>query len=107
MNLFFRVPTMVENEFKEKVNALSDRGGESNSFDYDSYDWGCLRYLLELWIFLNRLRKQEIRGTRNFFNAARPWLSDTEKLRNLSSSFATLFRVIFENRNCRQIKTSR
>ncbi|MFZ2070402.1 MAG: hypothetical protein WAV32_02115 [Halobacteriota archaeon] len=48
---------MTVNHIKEKARALSGAGGQSSVFDYDSYDWGCLRYLLELWIFLNRLRK--------------------------------------------------
>ena len=61
---------MVEDPFKEKVNNLFDRRGQLNVFDYDSYDWGCLRYMMELWIFLNRLSKQGIRSIRGFFNAS-------------------------------------
>jgi len=72
---------MVEDPFKEKVNDLFDRRGQSGAFDYDSYDWGCLRYLMELWIFLNRLSKQGIRSIRGFFNASLIWLSENEELR--------------------------
>ncbi|MCW3132901.1 MAG: hypothetical protein N2V78_00990 [Methanophagales archaeon] len=72
---------MVENQFKEEVNRLFNRGGQSNAFDCDSYDWGCLRYMLELWIFLNRLSKQGIRTIRDFFNASLIWLSGNEELR--------------------------
>jgi hypothetical protein len=61
---------MVEDSFKEKVNDLFDRRGQLNAFNYDSYDWGCLRYMMELWIFLNRLSKQGIRLIRGFFNAS-------------------------------------
>ena len=48
---------MVKNQFKEEVNELFNKKGQSGAFDYDSYDWGCLRYMIELWIFLNRLSK--------------------------------------------------
>jgi|GEM_PF-996224 len=72
---------MVDNQFKEEVNELFDRRGQSSAFDYDSYDWGCLRYLLELWIFLNRLSKQGIRTIWDFFNTARLRLSENEELR--------------------------
>ncbi|MCD6455383.1 MAG: hypothetical protein J7K81_01110, partial [Methanophagales archaeon] len=41
---------MVEDEFKEGINRLLNIKGQSSAFDYDSYDWGCLRYMLELWI---------------------------------------------------------
>ena len=72
---------MVENQFKEEVNRLFNRGGQSNAFDYDSFNWGCLRYMLELWIFLNRLSKQGIRTIRDFFNTSLIWLSGNEELR--------------------------
>ncbi|NQE06452.1 hypothetical protein C5S32_11335 [ANME-1 cluster archaeon GoMg1] len=72
---------MVEDEFKEGVNKLLNIKGQSSVFDYDSYDWGCLRYMLELWIFLNRLSKQGIRTIRVFFNTARLRLSENEELR--------------------------
>jgi len=55
--------------------------GQSGEFDYDSCDWGCLRYMLELWIFLNRLSKQGIRTIRGFFNTSLIWLSENEELR--------------------------
>ena len=44
---------MVEDEFKEGINKLLNIKGQSSAFDYDSYDWGCLRYMLELWILRN------------------------------------------------------
>ena len=72
---------MVENKFKEEVNELFDRRGQSSAFEYDTFDWGCLRYMLELWIFLNRLSKQGIRTIRDFFNASLIWLSGNEELR--------------------------
>jgi hypothetical protein len=72
---------MAEDPFKEKVNDLFDRKGQLNASDYDSYDWGCLRYMLELWIFLNRLSKQGIRTIRSFFNTALLWLRENEELR--------------------------
>ena len=72
---------MVEDPFKEKLNDLFDRRGQSGAFDYDSYDWGCLRYMMELWIFLNRLSKKGIRSIRGFFNASLIWLSENEELR--------------------------
>jgi uncharacterized protein with GYD domain len=72
---------MVEDEFKEGVSKLLNIKGQSSAFDYDSYDWGCLRYMLELWIFLNRLSKQGIRTIRLFFNTARLRLSENEELR--------------------------
>ena len=72
---------MVVNYINEKARALSGSGGQSSVFDYDSYDWGCLRYLLELWFFLNRRRKRGISGCLDFFNTARLWLSENEELR--------------------------
>ena len=61
---------MVENKFKEEVNELFDRRGQSSPFEYNTFDWGCLRYMLELWIFVNRLSKQGIRTIRDFFNTS-------------------------------------
>jgi hypothetical protein len=72
---------MIKNQFKEEFNELFNRRGQSDAFDYDSYDWGCLRYMLELWIFLNRLNKQGIRSIRGFFNTSLIWLSENEELR--------------------------
>ena len=72
---------MVKNQFKEEVNELFNRTGQSGAFDYDSYDWGCLRYMIELWIFLNMLSKQGIRSIRGFFNTSHIWLSENEELR--------------------------
>jgi hypothetical protein len=72
---------MVEDPFKEKVNDLFDRKGQLNASGYDSYDWGCLRYMLELWIFLNRLSKQGIRTIRSFFSTTLLWLRENEELR--------------------------
>jgi len=72
---------MVENKFKEEVNELFDRRGQSSPFEYNTFDWGCLRYMLELWIFLNRLSKQGIRTIRDFFNTSLIWLSENEELR--------------------------
>jgi len=72
---------MVENQFKDKFTAIFDRRGQSGAFDYNSYDWGCLRYMMELWIFLNRLSKQGIRSIRGFFNTSRIWLRENEELR--------------------------
>ncbi|RJS81146.1 hypothetical protein CW713_06650 [Methanophagales archaeon] len=69
---------MVENQFKEEVNRLFN-GGESNAFDYDSYDRRCPRYVLELWIFLNRIGKEGIMTIWGFFNLI--WLSGNEELR--------------------------
>ncbi|MDI6886960.1 MAG: hypothetical protein QMD22_11620, partial [archaeon] len=69
------------NEFKEKVNELFDTKSQLSAFDYDSYDWGCLRYLLEMLIFLNRRRKQGIRAIPDFFNTTLLWLSAKEELR--------------------------
>ena len=69
---------MAENEFKEKVEGLFERRGQSSAFDYD---WRCLRYPLELWIFLNRLNKPGIRTVRDFFNTSLIWLSENEELR--------------------------
>ena len=88
---------MIVKHINEKARALSGSGGESSAFDYDSYDWGCLRYLLELWFFLNRLRKRGIKGSRDFFNTARFWLSENEELRKYdghdytAASMLTLF----------------
>jgi hypothetical protein len=73
--------SMVKNQFKEEVNELFNRTGQSGAFDYDSYDWGCLRYMIELWIFLNRLSKQNITSIRGFFNTSLIWLSENEELR--------------------------
>jgi len=72
---------MVENKFKEEVNELFDRRGQSSAFEYDTFDWGCLRYMLELWIFLNRISKEGIMTIRSFFNATLAWLSGNEELR--------------------------
>lgn len=71
---------MVENQFKDKFNALFDRGEQSGAFVYDSQDWGCLRYMLELWIFLNRVSKQGIRTIPGFLKASFIWLNENEEL---------------------------
>lgn len=70
-----------ENEFKEKVNELFDIKRHLSSFDFDSYNWGCLRYMLELWIFLCRLRKQGIRTIQDFFKTVILWLTAREELK--------------------------
>jgi hypothetical protein len=72
---------MVEARFKEKINKVFDIRGQSSVFNCDSYDYGCLRYMLELWIFLNLLCKQGIRGILDFFNTALILLSENEELR--------------------------
>ena len=72
---------MVMNHILAKARALSDTGAQPSDFDYDSHDWGCLRYLLELWSFLNRLRKRDgARGRREFLNTALTWLTENEEL---------------------------
>jgi len=70
-----------ENEFKEKVNELFDTKSQLGSFDYDSYNWGCLRYMIELWIFLCRRRKQGLRTIPGFFSTVLLWLAAREELK--------------------------
>ncbi|MEA1894869.1 MAG: hypothetical protein U9N36_06680 [Euryarchaeota archaeon] len=70
-----------ENEFHEQFDALFKTKNELNIFDFDSYDWGCLRYMLELRIFLSRLRKCGIRSIGGFFSDVLIWLTAKEELR--------------------------
>ncbi|MEA1895586.1 MAG: hypothetical protein U9N36_10395 [Euryarchaeota archaeon] len=70
-----------ENEFHEQFDALFKTKKELNDFDFDSYDWGCLRYILELRIFLGRLRKCGIRSIGGFFGDVLIWLTAKEELR--------------------------
>jgi len=73
---------MVKNCILVKARALSDTGAQPSDFDYDSHDWGCLRYQLELWCFLNRLRKRDgARGCRDLLNTTLTWLTANEELR--------------------------
>lgn len=70
-----------ENEFHEQLNELFETKKQLNNFDFDSYDWGCLRYILELWIFLNRRRKDGIQSIGGFFDGILVWLAAKEELR--------------------------
>ncbi len=85
---------MVEDGFKEGVNKLLNIKGQSSAFDYDSYDWGCLRYMLELWIFLNRLSKQGIRTIRDFLKIeeALDFLSSNKSCMKLMGSLESIRR---------------
>ena len=70
-----------EKEFQERLSELFDTKKQLSHFDYDYYDWGCLRYLLELLIFLNRRHKQGIQSISGFFANVLFWLSAKEELR--------------------------
>lgn len=72
-----------ENEFHEQFDALFRTKNELNNFNFnfDSYDWGCLRYMLELRIFLDRLRKCGIRSIGGFFDDVLIWLTAKKELR--------------------------
>jgi len=70
-----------KNEFHERFDALFRTKNELNNFDFDSYDWGCLQYMLELWIFLGRLRKCGIRSIGGFFDDVLIRLTAKEELR--------------------------
>jgi len=70
-----------EKEFHEQFDALFRTKNELNNFNFDFYDWGCLRYMLELWIFLGRRRKHGIRSIDRFFGDVLIWLTAKEELR--------------------------
>jgi len=70
-----------ETEFKNCFEKLFHSKKEAANFEFDSYDWGCLQYMLELWFFLNKRRTKGIDSTSSFFNYVHSWLSTREELR--------------------------
>jgi hypothetical protein len=70
-----------DTEFKNCFEKLFHSKKEATNFEFDSYDWGCLQYMLELWFFLNKRRTEGIDSTSSFFNYVHSWLSTREELR--------------------------
>lgn len=70
-----------DTEFKECFEKLFHSKKEAAHFNFDSYDWGCLQYLLELWFFLNKRHTEEIDSTSRFFTFVHLWLTAKEELR--------------------------
>jgi hypothetical protein len=68
-------------EFKDCFEKLFHSKKEATHFNFDSYDWGCLQYLLELWFFLNKRRTERINSTSSFFTFVLSWLTAKEELR--------------------------
>jgi Transposase DDE domain len=70
-----------ETEFKNCFEKLFHSKKEATHFNFDSYDWGCLQYMLELWFFLNKRRTEGINSTSSFFSFILSWLTAKEELR--------------------------
>jgi hypothetical protein len=70
-----------ETEFKDCFEKLFHSKKETAQFNFDSYDWGCLQYMLELWFFLNKRRIEGIDSTSSFFNYVLIWLTSRKELR--------------------------
>ena len=70
-----------ETEFKDCFEKLFHSKKETTHFNFDSYDWGCLQYMLELWFFLNKRRTEGIDSTSSFFSFVLSWLTAKEELR--------------------------
>jgi len=52
--------------FKEDFEKLFGSNKESANFKFDSYDWGRLQYLLELYFFLNKRRTEGMESPATF-----------------------------------------
>jgi len=70
-----------DTEFKECFEKLFHSKKDLTHFEFDSYDWGCLQYILELWFFLNKRHTERIDSTSSFFIFVLSWLNSKEDLR--------------------------
>jgi hypothetical protein len=67
-------------ELEDCFEKLFHSGKEADHFNFDSYDWGCLQYMLKLWFFLNKRRTEGIDSTSSFFSFVHSWLTANEEL---------------------------